>query len=444
MKKLILIFLIALMATNSYAINSCSMTPGATSGFDTILNTYAAIAQNWAVLILPKAQGIFWFFFSMEFIYQIVIKKIIAVDIQKVASFFITRVFTGYLFAHVFLDITFYTGIITYFTTLGSYLGGTAITLAGGTSGMAVSPSSIMNFLECQYAVPSTALATASLSPLGGQLFAMLLFAVLFLVISIPVALMITMLDAYIVIFGGFILCGFAGSSWTQSYWQKYLSYVGGVAIRLFVTCLILGVVIKSFDTLNSMTINNVASGLPSPSGMATYIEAMFGLLFFNVIAMVTIPNKAASMLSGSINGGLGEVIGGASMMMSGMRGVSSASGAAKILGGGVMGAPAAGKTAAIGKARELLGGGASGGSNPTDWKSAAKSAGADASRQSVKDGWSNALGHLRNGTGNSPNSGGGGKNGGVGKLGDAARQAGGMSSGHSGASELNVNAHRD
>ena len=143
-------------------------------------------------------------------------KKIVAFDIQKLYVFFVVRIFTAYMFAHIFLDVNFYLGIITYFTNLGSTLGGSALSLSGGATGIAISPSAIMNYLECQYAIPAAALAGASFSPLGGQLFAMLLFAILVLIMSIPIALMITMIDAYIVIFGGFILCGFSGSSWTQ------------------------------------------------------------------------------------------------------------------------------------------------------------------------------------------------------------------------------------
>ena len=376
-------------------------------------------------------------------------KKIVAFDIQKLYVFFVVRIFTAYMFAHIFLDVNFYLGIITYFTNLGSTLGGSALSLSGGATGIAISPSAIMNYLECQYAIPAAALAGASFSPLGGQLFAMLLFAILVLIMSIPIALMITMIDAYIVIFGGFILCGFSGSSWTQSYWQKYLSYVGGVAIRLFVTCLILGLVLKSFSNLDNLTIptlhvGGVDTGVKDPTAIATYIEAMFGLLFFNVIAMVTIPNKAAGMLSGSINGGLGEVIGGASMMMSGMRGVGGMSGAASTLGSSLMGAPNVGKTAAISKARELLGngaGGSSSASSPADWKTQAKQAGTSAASQSIKDGWKEAVSSIRGG-GAGNNS--GGSKGALNNLGSGAQQAGSMSSGHGGASELNINPHKD
>jgi hypothetical protein len=447
MKKLLFILFVLFIASNSFAA-ACSVSPGGTSGFDTILNTYSTIAGKWANQLLPKATTLFWGFFGLEFLYQLTFKKILSFDMSKLYVFFVIRIFTAYMFAHIFLDITFYTGIITYFTNLGSQLGGTSITLSGGASGMAVSPSSIMNFLECQYAIPAGALALGSFSPLGGDLFAMLLFAVLTLILSIPITLMITMIDAYVVIFGGFILCGFSGSSWTQSYWQKYLSYVGGVAIRLFVTCLILGVVIQSFDVLNSMTIPTInvagmSTGVPDPAGMATYIEAMFGLLFFNVVSMVTIPNKAAGMLSGSISGGLGEVIGGASMMMAGMRGMGGAAGAASALGSSIMGAPGVGKTAAMGKARELLSNGAGAGSSSSsasDWKSQAKTAGSTAAKQSVKDGWKDATSSLKGGS----DSKGGGKKGALSELGTSAKEAGNMSGGHGGAAELNVNAHKE
>jgi type IV secretion system protein TrbL len=447
MKKYLFLLLMICLVTNSFA-NMCSLTPGITSGFDTILNSYANIATKWSVQLLPFVKKIFWGLFGLEFLYQLTFKKIVAFDIQKLYVFFVVRIFTTYMFAHIFLNIDFYLGIITYFTNLGSMLGGSAITVSGGSKGLTVSPSTIMNFLECQYAIPASALGTASFLPLGGNLFAMLLFAVLVLIISIPVALMIILIDAYVVIFGGFILCGFSGSSWTQNYWQKYLSYVVGVAIRLFVTCLILGLVLQSFDSLNELKIptlhlRNVDTGVKSPAGIATYIEALFGLLFFNVVAMITIPNKAASMLNGSINGGLGEVIGGASMMMSGMQGLGGVKGAVSTIGKSLIGAPSVGKTAAISKAREILGNGANG-NNPissTDWKTQAKQAGTSAVTQSISNGWKDAVTSMRGGK---SDSGVAGSKGAIGNLGESAKHAGGMSSGHGGASELNINPHKD
>ena len=443
MKKALFILFGLCIVQPSFAGTICSFAPGITSGFDTILNTYADIATKWTVIILPKAQALFWMFFGFEFIYQMTIKKVLTGDIQKVASFFVIRVFTGYLCEEVFLDQGFYLGIITYFTNLGSTLSGQSIAMSGGAGGLTVSPSSIMNYMECQYGAEVLVFMGLSFVPFIGSLCSSIFFATLILIFAMPIALMMTMIDAYVVIYGGFILCGFAGSSWTQSYWQKYLSYVGGVAIRLFVTCLIMGLVIKSFETLNSTALPTAQEAIANPSKIITYIEAMFGLLFFNAVALVTIPNKAAGMLSGVINGGLGEVMGGAAMMMSGMRGVSSVTSAAKTFGGGVLNASTAGKTAAISKSRELLGGGASGGPNPSDWKSVAKTAGSDAAKKSVQDGWSNALNTLRNGPGGST-PGGGGQKGGIGQIGAAAQQAGNMHGSHSGASELNVNPHKE
>ena len=445
MKKIFLSIFFLFIAVHSFA--DCMVTPGGTTGFDAILSTYATVATKWSVQLLPKVTALFWILFGTEFLYQLTFKKVLAFDLQKLYVFFVIRIFTAYMFAHIFLDITFYTGIITYFTQLGSMLGGSSITLSGGASGMAVTPSSIMNYLECQYAKPAGALALLSMSPIGGQLFGMLLFAVLTLMISIPVSLMITMIDACVVIFGGFILTGFSGSSWTQGYWQRYLSYIGGVAIRLFVTCLILGMVIQSFSVLDSMQILTLAGAFTDPKSVTTYIEAMFGLLFFNVIAMVTIPTKAAGMLSGTINGGLGEVIGDASMMMSGMRGMSGMAGVATSLGGGIMNAPGVGKTAAMGKARELLSNSANGSSTPSsspaDWKSQAKTAGSTAASQSVKDGWKDAVSTLKGRAtqdGKSPGKAGGA----LGELGASTKQAGNLSGSHGGGAELNINPHKE
>ena len=71
MKKIVLWLFMMGLVTNSFAGNMCSLSPGITSGFDTILNTYASIATNWTAIILPIATKLFWGLFGLEFLYQL-------------------------------------------------------------------------------------------------------------------------------------------------------------------------------------------------------------------------------------------------------------------------------------------------------------------------------------------------------------------------------------
>lgn len=426
--------------------NSCAVGKGG-GAYDTMVNSFFSIAETWNTTLLPKAKYLFWGFFAAEFLYQVTFKKILGGDYSKLYIFFVTRIFTAYVFAQIFLDIDFYTGIIQYFTNLGAALGGTKMSVTSNASGMGVTPSSLLGFLECKfsavlYVLMGSGAVVGYFVPIFADFAAIVLSMLIVLLNIIPIMLTLVMVDAYVVLFAGFILAGFSGSSWTQSYWQKYLSYVFGIAIRLFMTCLMSGLIVKSLMSLPF----NVAHPLDS-------LFALFGIMLLNVYLLLTIPSKAASMLTGSIAGGMGEIVGAASMLMASMgagAALSKAGGAAM---SGISGASGAGKSAAISRARELLGGGAGGAGNSigagnaSQWKSAVKSeagaAGKSAAMSSIKDGFSEAGKALRGGSGTGGTNNGGG--GAAKKFGETAKQAGKMGgSGHSGGAELNINPHKE
>lgn len=323
-KYLILIIFSILICKSSYAAAACSY---ATKGgvYDSILDSFVTAATTWNAKLLPLVTRIFWGLFAAEFLYQLTFKKILSSDLSKLYVFFVIRMFTAYVFAYIFLNLQTYTGIIGFFTRVGADLGGQAMSVSQGSSGMGISPSGIMTYLECEFATLNTLFLSGAL--LGqfiglGTFFSEALLGVIVLMNLLAIIITITMLDAYVVLFGGFILVGFSGSSWTQSYWQKYLSYAVGTGIRLFVTCLILGLVFKGFDNL-SLGASGVVEAI-------TNIFKLLGYLILSVYLIITVPSKAASMLTGSMGGGMGELVGAASMVMAGGSMAKLAGGAAK------------------------------------------------------------------------------------------------------------------
>ena len=322
MKRVIYILIGWLFYNHVFASSTCSLVGG--GYYDTILNSFSGVAATWNAKLLPLVTRIFWGVFAAEFLYQLTFKKILSNDIGKLYVFFVIRMFTAYVFAYVFLNLDTYMGIINFFTRIGSELSGTAtsMNLQGGAGGMGVSPSAISGYLDCKFGAILAGIGTIAaiggffVSGFGAFLFNILLVLLLLMNI-ISIMLLITMLDAYVVIFGGFILVGFSGSSWTQSYWQKYLSYAVGTGIRLFVTCLILGLIIAAFE------------GISAPAS-SNGLFAILGVLMMSVYLLMTVPSKAASMLTGSMGGGMGELVGAASMLMAGGSMAKLAGGAAK------------------------------------------------------------------------------------------------------------------
>ena len=225
-------------------------------------------------------------------------------------------------------------GIIGFFTRIGADLGGYALDFGGTTGGMGITPSGLISYLTCKFSVIMAILAAASAIPMIGGMqdyFGISLLVIGLFIHLIAVIFLVTMLDAYVVLFGGFILVGFSGSSWTQSYWQKYLSYAVGTGIRLFVTCLVLGLVVTSFSQVTlDVNVLNVIIPLTLLPKLLGYAFAMLGVGLLSVYLLMTVPSKAASMLTGSMGGGMGELVGAASMLMAGGSMAKLAGGAAK------------------------------------------------------------------------------------------------------------------
>lgn len=337
MKRKIILFLFLMsLGTMAFAA-SCQLTGGGL--LDSLLNKYFTSANAWVTYLQPIAIRMYWFWFTAELLYQITFKKVLANDMQKLWYFLTIRVFTGYMFATIFVDPAFYTGIIQYFVNLGGAAGGYTVTPTSGNPFGALSPSSVMNVGGCVWNSAYTAISGGDLG--GGltrkgielpdlkSVFTIgmpvltLAFISYGLAAIMALILFLTSLEAYIVLNAGVILLGFAGSSWTQGFWNKYLSYVGGLAIRFFVMCLILSLVKQTIETdmaeLAAAT-NKLAPGTLL-SGMADLVGA--GLkstidMLICTFLVIKVPQTAGAMLTGSVNAGMGDVIQGAAMMLAG------------------------------------------------------------------------------------------------------------------------------
>lgn len=494
MKKHVLVWI--LLSNAAYATPAmCSMS--ATGGLlDIFLQNYYNASQSWTGVLAPIATKLFWFWFTCEFLWQLTFKKILTNDLQKLYVFFVIRIFTAYFFAQCFVNPDFYLGIIQYFTTLGAQAGGFSVNPTSGNPFGTLSPSGIINIGLCSWNSLFAFLGANAgwASVVNAIIYAvpMIIMTLLITLVAIIMALALVMLalESYIVLFGGFILCGFAGSSWTQSFWQRYLSYVGGIAIRFFVMCLILGLMQTQLNTLFAYIVT-ASSG----SDYVTLIGVFFNTLIcmvINAFIVLKVPAMAGAMLSGQVSGGLGDLMQGAAMVMSGASMIKSFGGggnktsalAQSALALGTGGASlaangaskmattaastaakaageAGGKAASMsqnignGKAPDISNSSASATKNDKlDALSGAKtnSSGSDSSTNQGTAGNYNSTLNSSNGITGSSGAGNASPKSTAAKftdaskhLGKAAEQAGRMSgSGHSGGAELNINPHKE
>ena len=120
-----------------------------------------------------------------------------------------------------------------------------------------------------------------------------LLFAPVVVVISFAVIagiLLVTLIESFIVIGGGVLLLGFAGSRWTIGFAEGYLVYAVRVGVKLFVIYLLIGIGMSLPETWLA-TLETVNPGDPR-----FFWEVMGGSLIFAMIIW-RVPEFAASML---------------------------------------------------------------------------------------------------------------------------------------------------
>lgn len=326
MKNKLITFIILLGFYKLSFAASCSLSSSG-GALDQLLQDFYAPTSQWRTTLAPIALQMYWFWFTCEFLWQLTIKKVMGNDISKLYYWMMVRILVANLFAYIFVNPDFYVGIILYFVKLGSQAGGFSVSPTSGNPFAAMSPSAIMDSGKCIWDAAWTAINAAKLGITDMVNIMTVAFPIILMTLAAYVlaaimgfTLFMTALEGYIVMNAGIILLGFAGSSWTQSYWQKYLSYVGGIAIRLFVMCLILGLI----RTMMATQLSDINLAVQTSSGipgllliMAAMIKFLVSMLIFTFL-ILKVPAMAGSMLTGTVNSGLGDVIAGASMVMAG------------------------------------------------------------------------------------------------------------------------------
>ncbi len=111
----------------------------------------------------------------------------------------------------------------------------------------------------------------------------------------IAAELVVSLVESYIVVSAGILLLGFSANRFTAQYTSKYLSYAVSVGVKLFVLYLIIGVGSILATHWGELVIQGGAKN------MSPFMEVMGGALVFLYVAK-NIPNKAESLLSGTIN----------------------------------------------------------------------------------------------------------------------------------------------
>jgi P-type conjugative transfer protein TrbL len=266
---------------------------------DNIVNQFGNVALVWQVQINPIAKKIFFTLFGMEFMWQLMIKKVFAGDIEKLWVFFFTRSVLCFFFAKYLVNIKLYEGIILYISHLGSSLSGFSLNINSNNSFPILGPSEVISSFSCVAdSIHQLTDTTGALQFITTKFSLAIMQVMLFVVLTfIAYCLMKVIVQAYFLIYAGFMLTGFAGSSWTMNFWQRYLQSVSAIAIKFFAVCLIMGVLITKMHQW-SIAINQAQNAVD----LAAIILQVLGSAIIIALVAYQLPEWAATALAGQIH----------------------------------------------------------------------------------------------------------------------------------------------
>ncbi|MDN4572045.1 P-type conjugative transfer protein TrbL [Pandoraea cepalis] len=298
----------------------------ASNVLDDIGAQYKSASSGWESKLADIAKGLFIKLATLELIWSALMWVIARDDPEQMFASFVKKI----------LGLSFFWAILLNFSTwIPAVIDGFSQAGRSASGLSALTPSAVLDLgLEISTGilnkVSDVSFSASGILTAFTAAFAGILIVVSFTVIAAQ--LLVTLIESYIAISAGVLFLGFAGSRWTTTFSEKYISYAVGIGVKLFVTYLI----IAAGQTVSQGWVQLIVDGMKAKD----YLPIMGGALVYTFLAW-QIPATASSMMSGSPS----MTLGGAAATAAGA--VASAAGAAGMVGASVAGA--AGGVAGLG-----------------------------------------------------------------------------------------------
>lgn len=329
----------------AFADNVCHIKGGGI--LDNLVTEFGNAAQGWQTQINPMAKKIFYALFTLEFMWQLSIKKVFSGDIEKLWVFFFTRTILGFFFAKYLVNPELYQAAIISIAKIGTNLGGYTLDLTPGNNFNSFGPSEIIGHFSClSDTIHKLTDDTGVLQHITLKFTLAITQVVLLVILAfIAYSLMKVILQTYFLLYVGFFLTGFAGSSWTASYWEKYVQALSSMAIKFLSVSLIMGVLKTEMASWS----NNINAANGDISGLAVVLLQILTSSLIMAFIIRDMPEWAASQLSGSLSLRYESATSSVASFMSGGGGKSSRAS------GGVIGATIEATSMSYGKSENNL-----------------------------------------------------------------------------------------
>ncbi len=279
----------ALSSEPAIAQASCAVTSGADNSLDQITSLYRNCARQWEASLGGFALRLFWLLAAIEFAWTAIRLAFRNADLGEWRGELVNQIFFLGLFLALLTNASNWTSaIVESFRAAGA----AALRANGVAAGLAPS-----DLFDTGVNISAKMLEALSITAPVQSLFVVLAaLIILFCFALIAAAIILALVESFIVLSGGVLLMGFGGSRWTKDFALKTLIYAVSVGAKLFVLQLIAGLgaqIIGGWAKLPE------AQSVIAPAGATTNILVIVGSTLVLSVLVKTVPD----MIQGLING---------------------------------------------------------------------------------------------------------------------------------------------
>lgn len=303
------LLLLALAAPAAYAGNGV---------LDQIQTAFQSASTGWMTASLNLARPLFFGLAGLEFAWAAINYTLRKNDLGELLTSITLKILGIAFFAMLLTEApTWIPPIINSFVQAGQTVGGggaTSISSAVGpseildaginTAAKVISVANGINGQQTSSGIsifhPCDSIAALGQGFLSAIFIGMTGLMIILGFLAIAIQLLITTIESYIVIGGGALMLGFAGSRWTLPFAEKYFGYAVSVGIKLFTIYLVAGF----GGQLANIIIQHwaaVQAGAPPNNvvGPVDFLTAGATALAYGAVGYL-VPGIAGSMMNGS------------------------------------------------------------------------------------------------------------------------------------------------
>ncbi|PWY54592.1 P-type conjugative transfer protein TrbL [Legionella qingyii] len=289
---------------------------------DNILYRFSSTASTWSQTILSYARYLFWSLALISMVWTYGLMSLRRADIQEFMAETV----------RFLVVVGFFYWILDNGPAIATAIIDSMRQLAAKASGIDthISPSDI---IDVGFDIVSKAINNSSLWSPAATTVGLIVAGVILVVLAlVSINMLIILITAWILTYGGIILLGFGGGRWTCDIAIQYYKTVLGIALQAFAMILIIGIGKSFVDQYYAAMAKDIL------------LKEMFVMLVVSIILLILI-NKIPPVLASIVSGGGG---GSGGIGLGGALGAAGVAGAALASSAGAVSAQSAGGLSAL------------------------------------------------------------------------------------------------